>query len=810
MALAPFIAPSSAFDRRTLGKYEVLCRLSAGGMSEIFLAYQKGLAGFRKVVVLKSILPDIRGEEEFVRMFLDEAKTTAAFNHPNIAQVFDLDVDEGTLFLAMEFVQGCTLVEMARACRLAKEPIPIGLTLTAVRDTALALHYAHSFTDPRGRRKVVIHRDVAEKNIMVTYEGTTKLLDFGIAKAVGGAHRTTVGMVKGTSGYMSPEQIRGEELDPRSDLFSLGVVMHECLTGMRLFHGKNAEEGMLAALREEVVPPSKQNSHIPPAVDAVVLKALRRHRDDRFTTALEFARAIEKAGAGLLWHPEQIGDLVQRYFTDRREQTRGLIEQAQASGDPSGEIRIDKLLAMQTRPPTNSLRLAAPPPKVSAPPPPSPPAPARASVPPPVASHPAPFPRQATPAQGGALHKKPSTPGISPPPALRALQNQERLVTPVVTTIPPHLQASYSAGESTKEVTSPSSSFATPSDDLLDNDENDVGVKTVIADVSPVGPQRHSPANDAVTADGQSAIMAPASSQMLTPLARPSMPGARPTQPAQPRITEPAPEHDRDEDEDEDDSPALKTTLALPFPPQRSAPSNLDAEPKTASDVVTNQYQPRFNPVTVTAVGAGVLAVLLLIMAVLRIGFFGGTTTNPPEVTLDTTVYSNSSKARQPNKAPTPKAAPKAMENPVEKPVEKVAPPVVVAPPPEPVPAPLEVAPAEATPAPVVKAPMKSVAAPVRRVRTPKKVETAGDEPELEDVVVPGKAFGDLTLATEPSGVVVIHNGRELGTTPLVKARMPVGKQTLKLKGPTGESKSLTFEMRANETKSLRVDLEDL
>ncbi|MBX7114780.1 MAG: protein kinase [Myxococcaceae bacterium] len=804
MALAPFIAPSSAFDRRTLGKYEVLCRLSAGGMSEIFLAYQKGLAGFRKVVVLKSILPDIRGEEEFVRMFLDEAKTTAAFNHPNIAQVFDLDVDEGTLFLAMEFVQGCTLVEMARACRQAKEPIPVGLTLTAVRDTALALHYAHSFTDPRGRRKVVIHRDVAEKNIMVTYEGTTKLLDFGIAKAVGGAHRTTVGMVKGTSGYMSPEQIRGEELDPRSDIFSLGVVMHECLTGMRLFHGKNAEEGMLAALREEVAPPSKQNSLIPAAVDAVVLKALRRHRDDRFGTALEFARAIEKAGAGMMWHPEQIGDLVQRYFTDRREQTRGLIEQAQASGDPSGEIRIDKLLAMQTRPPANPLRLATPPPKVSAPPAPSPPVPARASVPPPVASHPAPFPRQATPAPGGALHKKPSTPGISPPPALRALQNQERLVTPVVTTIPPQLQANYSAGESTKEVTAPSSSFATPSDDLLDDDENDVGVKTVIADVSPVGPQRNSPAHEAITADGQSPVLVPPSSQMLTPLARPSMPGARPTQPAQPKITEPTPD-------DEDDSPGLKTTLALPFPPQPATPSHLDAEPKTASDVVTHQYQPRFNPVTVAAVGAVVLAVLLLIMAVLRIGFFSSTT-NPPEVTLDTTVYSNSSKARQPNKAFGSKPAPKAIESPVEKPVEKAVVPVVaaeVAPP-----APAAVAPVPpptegATP-PVAKAPVKSAPAPVRKVRAPKKAETADNESELEDMVVPGKAFGDLTLATEPSGVVVIHNGRELGTTPLVKARIPVGKQTLKFKGPNGESKSLTFEMRANETKSLRVDLEDL
>ncbi|MBX7099247.1 MAG: protein kinase [Myxococcaceae bacterium] len=342
-------------------------------MSEIFLAHQTGLAGFRKVVVLKSILPDIRGEEEFVRMFLEEARTTAAFNHPNIAQVFDLDTDDDQLFIAMEFVQGCTLVEMARACRTAKEPIPIGFTLQSVRDTALALHYAHTFMDPRGRRQMVIHRDVAEKNIMVTYEGTTKLLDFGIAKAMGkrGANLTNIGMVKGTSGYMSPEQIRGEPLDPRSDVFSLGVVLHECLTGMRLFHGKSAEDGMMAALREEVQPPSRLNPEVTEALDEVTLKALARERDARFSTALEFARAIEKACPGLIWHPEQTGELVARHFAERRGQTRELLEEAQGH-ESTSELNVDRLLRnrdVKTAPGRPSLvpPLASPPRRPSAP-----------------------------------------------------------------------------------------------------------------------------------------------------------------------------------------------------------------------------------------------------------------------------------------------------------------------------------------------------------------------------------------------------------------------------------------------------------
>jgi len=196
---------SQEFAGQWLGKYELLCRISTGGMSEIFLASQKGLAGFRKLVVLKKILPDISGEEEFVRLFLDEAKITAQFTHPNIAHVYDLDIIDGELILALEFVHGATLLETIRVCRENKQPLPIGFTLAAVRDTALALHYAHTFTDPAGRMRQVIHRDIAEKNVMVTYDGVTKLLDFGIAKQAGRANRTAVGTVRGTAGYMAPE-----------------------------------------------------------------------------------------------------------------------------------------------------------------------------------------------------------------------------------------------------------------------------------------------------------------------------------------------------------------------------------------------------------------------------------------------------------------------------------------------------------------------------------------------------------------------------------------------------------------------------
>ncbi|PTL77056.1 serine/threonine-protein kinase [Vitiosangium sp. GDMCC 1.1324] len=369
------LAPDDVRGRQ-MGSYEVLCRLSTGGMAEILLATRRGLAGFHKPVVLKKILPDIQGQEEFVQMFLDEARVTAAFNHPNIAQVFDLDVAKDELFLAMEFVPGATLIEVARACRAANEPMPMGFGLAAARDTALALHYAHTFTDALGQPSPVIHRDVAEKNIMVTYEGVTKLLDFGIAKSLAGASRTQVGMVKGTSGYMSPEQILGEPLDARSDVFSLGVVLHECLTGMRLFPGKAPAVVVNAVLRGPIPEPSRVNKAIPPELDAIVLKALARKRVDRYATALEFARELERTVGPLIWLPEQSGELIRRLFAERREQTRQLLASGRAT---TGEVKLAQLFSDKDAPATT------PPPAPTPPPPPGVAAPRTA---PPVAPSP--------------------------------------------------------------------------------------------------------------------------------------------------------------------------------------------------------------------------------------------------------------------------------------------------------------------------------------------------------------------------------------------------------------------------------------
>jgi eukaryotic-like serine/threonine-protein kinase len=306
----------------------VLTQLTVGGMAELFLGYTSGPGGFRKYVVIKRILPDARSNDQFVRMFLDEARITAAFTHPNIAQVFDLGEEDDGLYLAMEFIGGQNLNQVTSACLKKRQPVPLAFTLSVARDVCLALHYAHTFTSPGGESSPVIHRDVAQKNIMVTYDGTVKLLDFGIAKAKGSLERTHAGTVKGTTGYMSPEQVRGDPLDGRSDLFSVGVVMHELITGERLFAGKTERDEMVKILEEPIPWPSVLLPHISEDVSRVVMRALERNVDRRYPNGRDMARAIEKVSGGKLMDADQRAALMKGLFSERMAATRALLESA--------------------------------------------------------------------------------------------------------------------------------------------------------------------------------------------------------------------------------------------------------------------------------------------------------------------------------------------------------------------------------------------------------------------------------------------------------------------------------------------------
>ncbi|MHB8878013.1 MAG: serine/threonine protein kinase, partial [Myxococcaceae bacterium] len=335
--MAPPGASAADLDRgRRVGKYEILTRLSMGGMAELFLAYTSGPGGFRKFVAVKQILPDVKKDDQFVKMFLDEARITAAFSHGNIGQVFDLGEEDGELYLAMEFISGQNLEQVTKRAFKRQHPIPVGYACRVVRDACQGLHYAHAFTDPSGRPAPVIHRDVSPKNVMITYTGDVKMIDFGIAKAKNRLGRTQVGIVKGTSGYMSPEQVQNFELDGRSDLFSAGVMLHELITGHRLFSAPSDAAMMIAIVEGDIPTPRSVNPRIPEALSDVVMKALARKREHRFATGKEMARAIDQAAASLIFDEDRLAEEMRALFEDKMQTTRSLLELA--TNDDAGSL----------------------------------------------------------------------------------------------------------------------------------------------------------------------------------------------------------------------------------------------------------------------------------------------------------------------------------------------------------------------------------------------------------------------------------------------------------------------------------------
>jgi serine/threonine-protein kinase len=315
-----------------VGKYEVLTRLAKGGMAELSLACTQGPGGFRKFVVIKRILPEAAEDENFVKMFLDEARVTGAFSHPAICQVFELGQDTSTgLFVAMEFIAGQDLNQVVSACARQQAVLPVGFSASVVHECALALHYAHTFKFPNGDDGQVIHRDVAQKNVMVTYDGQVKLLDFGIAKAKGALARTRAGTVKGTAGYMSPEQVRGDPIDGRSDVFSLGVVLWEMVTGRRLFSAETEIAELKMILSEPITAPADIEPSVPRELSDVAMKALERDLDKRFRTAREMARALSTTCGQLLFDDEERATFMKERFSEKIESAKRLFDVASSS-----------------------------------------------------------------------------------------------------------------------------------------------------------------------------------------------------------------------------------------------------------------------------------------------------------------------------------------------------------------------------------------------------------------------------------------------------------------------------------------------
>jgi serine/threonine-protein kinase len=272
-----------------IGKYVVRRKLAEGGMAEIYLAASQGAEGFEKEVVIKRVRSFLATDPGFVEMFIAEARLASRLNHANVVQIFDFAKHEDTYYLAMEYVRGCSLADLRKKCKELMEQMPPVLVAHIGAEVARGLHYAHRLK-VNGEPLFLVHRDVTPHNVLLSFDGAVKLTDFGIAKA--GNKLTSPGMLKGKFAYMSPEQSRGEAVDARTDVFALGIVLWEMLTGWRLFDG-DSELAVLRAVQQSAIPPlARINPDIPPDLDAVVMKALERNLDARFQTAGELERAL--------------------------------------------------------------------------------------------------------------------------------------------------------------------------------------------------------------------------------------------------------------------------------------------------------------------------------------------------------------------------------------------------------------------------------------------------------------------------------------------------------------------------------------
>src|SRR5215470_16397124 len=267
---------------KRLGKYEIVALLALGGTAEIYLARIGGAAGFEKYVVVKCLHDHLADDTEFVKMFLDEARLAAYLDHSNIVQTMELGEHENRYYMVMEYLAGLSLAMIVRraAERLPGGKIPVPLVLNMVAQSCAGLHYAHERT-ANGKVLNIVHRDISPQNLVVSFEGVVKVVDFGIAKAEMRETRTRSGTIKGKFAYMSPEQCVANNVDRRTDIFALGVIAHELLTGRRLFKKPSPYETYQAVMECAIEPPSKLNVEVDPALDPIVLKAVAKEKEKR-------------------------------------------------------------------------------------------------------------------------------------------------------------------------------------------------------------------------------------------------------------------------------------------------------------------------------------------------------------------------------------------------------------------------------------------------------------------------------------------------------------------------------------------------
>jgi eukaryotic-like serine/threonine-protein kinase len=299
----------------------VISHLATGGMAQIYLARQTGLGAFERHVVLKTILRERASDERFITMFLDEAKLAATLNHQNVAQVYEVDQADGAYFMAMEYVHGENARAILETTIRRGWTIPLELSIMIVSGAAAGLHHAHERRGKNGQPLNIVHRDVSPANIMVGYDGSVKVLDFGIAKAEERATKTVGGTIKGKYGYMSPEQCKGKPIDRRSDIFALGICLYEMTTLRRAFKGNDDFETMKRIVSGDVMLPSAAVPGYPRELEAIVLTAMANDPNARFQTAQEMIEALDAFAqrAKLVGSNTAMGRFMVQLFGSKKE-----------------------------------------------------------------------------------------------------------------------------------------------------------------------------------------------------------------------------------------------------------------------------------------------------------------------------------------------------------------------------------------------------------------------------------------------------------------------------------------------------------
>jgi len=319
-------------------------------MAEVFKAKSYGVEGFEKIIAIKRILPTMGEDRDFIKMFIDEAKIAGQLAHANICQIFELGRIDGSHFIAMEYIWGKDLLQIQNRLRKIKQQMPIQMACFAIAKVLEGLDYAHRKRDPLGRPLEIVHRDCSPQNVLVSYEGEVKVIDFGIAKATSRNSRTMAGVLKGKFGYMSPEQVRGLPLDRRSDIFALGTMLYECLTGERLFQGETDFSTLEKVRNVDIQNPRAINPNIPEAIERVIMKALAKDVDDRYQWCSEMLADLQAflMSQEVVFTAKTLSSWLKEVFTGEIDKERALLEQYKRVGRdgliqglPAAEAKMD-------------------------------------------------------------------------------------------------------------------------------------------------------------------------------------------------------------------------------------------------------------------------------------------------------------------------------------------------------------------------------------------------------------------------------------------------------------------------------------